>query len=616
MQRTKTAGSSIMSENSKNTGAPCIGELREREFLVPSYQRGYRWEVEDVEQLLDDIQKNTKKPSRYSLQPVVVASRGDNQWELIDGQQRLTTVNLILLALGEETIPIQYQRHQRSGGESGPAIVKTLVREITSNEDWEQLKRRNRDLDTVDHHHIVNAWLAIKNRLEKSSYRHFTATAILRRTTVIWHKVEAENASSEFLRFNTSKIHLSPCELLKPRFLAKFDPPMNHRSPTEIAAEWDQMESALHDEEFWNFLNPLAAAIAAPTRIALLFDLLAPSPEKTDKEAAAGKGYLDQLPESADAETLEVKWLELRRCFLTLQEWFSDMDIRHLVGFLRWTKTPDKEVELGKLWSEFEDCGRNRYRAWLTSKVEKLLAPDGNRSKWEKASYGDDNNYLQDVLLWLNIRTLPPDAVYPFARHATVKMSLEHIHARASPGAADREQFSQWVEGSLEFLKVLKKKSMGPTITSDATEFATKIQNLEEQIGNLKTEGNAGAQIPNEATETAKSLAGDLEDLVPDPIGDDMNRIWNLALLGKGENSSLSNRFFHQKRKCILDFETGKSDGSEAPRFIPPATVRVFLKAYSETPKDLMIWTSADRKDYKNRINEVITHTMNENPPQ
>lgn len=65
------------------------------DFYVPAYQRGYRWGPVEVTHLLDDIEAS--KDDRYYLQPVVVKRMPDGRWELIDGQQRLTTLYLILL---------------------------------------------------------------------------------------------------------------------------------------------------------------------------------------------------------------------------------------------------------------------------------------------------------------------------------------------------------------------------------------------------------------------------------------------------------------------------------------------------------------------------------------
>ena len=62
------------------------------EFFIADYQRGYRWK-EEVEMLLNDISE-IGEGKNYCLQPIVVKKSG-NKYELIDGQQRLTTLYLI-----------------------------------------------------------------------------------------------------------------------------------------------------------------------------------------------------------------------------------------------------------------------------------------------------------------------------------------------------------------------------------------------------------------------------------------------------------------------------------------------------------------------------------------
>src|SRR4051812_24464392 len=74
-------------------------------FFIPAYQRGYRWTVEQVTDLLKDINEFTPKEiagtthkTWYCLQPIVVKKSEENTdvWNVIDGQQRLTTIYLIL----------------------------------------------------------------------------------------------------------------------------------------------------------------------------------------------------------------------------------------------------------------------------------------------------------------------------------------------------------------------------------------------------------------------------------------------------------------------------------------------------------------------------------------
>lgn len=612
----------MIETNEKNPKPPCIGELRKKRFFVPFYQRGYRWEAPQVKLLLEDIKENTEGARKYSLQPIVVASRNAEEgerWELIDGQQRLTTLNLFLLALGEETIPIQYARQQGEEDETsdrpGLEITQRLQNSITSKEEWGKLKENEHLLDTVDNHHIVEAWLAIKTWLGAPvPGDHFMKPAVLCRTTVIWHEVGSENAASEFLRYNTGKIHLSPCELLKARFLATFDPPMKHRSPAEIAAEWDQMESAFHSEEFWSFLNPPKHVSDAPNRIALLFELLHPS----DKDSAAGKGYFESFPSPNEIVKIEDEWLEVRRCFLTLQEWFADREIRKLVGFLRWAKTSTLKIELGDFWEAFETGGRIGYADWLMENVKNVVSPQGQLDHWEKASFEEpnDRHYLQDTLFWFNIRTLPPGTDYPFARHASVSTwSLEHIHAQSSPEEANAKQFEEWKKGCSTLLEHLKKK-WADTETRNLSADTKKLEELVGQIKGLTLEESAGPETLKLIRQNARQLDDALKNLLPNPIGEDLNKIWNLALLGRDENSSLSNGFFHQKREKVLKFEREVDEQNKPKHFVPPATVRVFLKAHSSEPDDLFLWAPEDRDGYKDRIREVLEASIKKGASQ
>ena len=78
-----------------------VGDLY-GQFRVPRYQRGYRWGNIEVSRLLGDILDSNGEP--YSLQPVVVKRESEDQWELVDGQQRLTTLYLIFLYMQRESL--------------------------------------------------------------------------------------------------------------------------------------------------------------------------------------------------------------------------------------------------------------------------------------------------------------------------------------------------------------------------------------------------------------------------------------------------------------------------------------------------------------------------------
>ena len=73
-----------------------IEKLSGNSFFVEDYQRGYKWSVQQVVDLLTDINEFEEKGDFYCLQPLALIDMGDNKYEVIDGQQRLSTLFIIL----------------------------------------------------------------------------------------------------------------------------------------------------------------------------------------------------------------------------------------------------------------------------------------------------------------------------------------------------------------------------------------------------------------------------------------------------------------------------------------------------------------------------------------
>lgn len=74
--------------------------LKSHRFKVPAYQRSYAWEIENVDAILSDLNDAIKnKEKEYFLGSIVVTASDDNRYEVVDGQQRLTTVSLLIAAI-------------------------------------------------------------------------------------------------------------------------------------------------------------------------------------------------------------------------------------------------------------------------------------------------------------------------------------------------------------------------------------------------------------------------------------------------------------------------------------------------------------------------------------
>ena len=95
-----------------------INKLINKKFYIPTYQRGYRWDEQQVKDLLNDLYEfkstaNTSNGEFYCLQPIVVMKNGD-RYDVIDGQQRLTTILIILKYLRQRKVfTIDYATRER-----------------------------------------------------------------------------------------------------------------------------------------------------------------------------------------------------------------------------------------------------------------------------------------------------------------------------------------------------------------------------------------------------------------------------------------------------------------------------------------------------------------------
>lgn len=85
-------------------------------YVIPIYQRNYAWDIEEVNQLINDIKNHDG--NNYYLGALTVKKRADNAFEVIDGQQRLTTLFLILSVLNHSfKSNLSFEHRQNSSDE-------------------------------------------------------------------------------------------------------------------------------------------------------------------------------------------------------------------------------------------------------------------------------------------------------------------------------------------------------------------------------------------------------------------------------------------------------------------------------------------------------------------
>jgi len=147
------------------------------EYVIPIYQRNYAWSRLEIEQLLDDINDiDIQETKKYYLGSLIVNERGINCFEVIDGQQRLTTLYLILKSLGRDVSnKLTYRSRMRSN-----ETIKNLYRQEIDNPDVGIL----RGFKVAQH--------AIKEIVDEDKRVEFTAKTYDDFNQIIYKKIPKE----------------------------------------------------------------------------------------------------------------------------------------------------------------------------------------------------------------------------------------------------------------------------------------------------------------------------------------------------------------------------------------------------------------------------------------
>lgn len=636
-----------------------IAELQDLAFFIPDYQRGYRWTRQQVEDLLNDILEFSQKENAgiYCLQPLVVVRKSSDeqlldkihqandlsevkrllngQWEVVDGQQRLTTIRLILEVLQHPRFyDIKYATREKSA-----EFLNKIARQDTTQENE----------DNIDYHHISQAVIVIREWMEKKNTEKFLSV-LLKQVKFIWYETQEENPKEVFTRLNIGKISLTNAELVKALLLNKsnFDSADDNKIrlwQQEISMEWDVMEYALQSSEFWLFLNKPNSE--RPTRIDFIFDMICHSDllqckNNNEKEAADDYKtfryfyhYLTVQKQQGIpmAQATHTIWEKAQEIFQTLQEWFDDKELYHYIGFLICMgKSVD---EIYSQWTRYT-AKSDFNKTYLMPEIKKSLRDtdientyyEVNTDDKQKHNGGSKTN-CRPILLLHNLQTvinqnriLSANAKYkngvfykfPFHLYKLEGWDVEHIDSNTENGLDSIQSQREWL---LNAYFGLQDKTLRDQIQKFFKQYA----------------GKAYEQSEDSAKQTARDEAfTELKHQIEDVGGNDRlsqnekNKIWNFTLLDSSTNRSYGNAIFPAKRRIIIGKDQGKKFNSSTidengqivlgsaenspSAFIPPCTRYVFLKYYNTASFDPNVWARNDAEAYKDNIIEVLKNFL------
>lgn len=621
-----------------------LEDLYGKTFYIPSYQRGYRWTEDNVQKLLNDLEnfgENEKNHDiDYCLQPLIVKRCVDNKnnemYELIDGQQRLTTLKFIL---------------------------DELFNENNENNENEYFLKYEIENNKIDQHYMENAKQTIKDNFEgkknKSKKEIILNVINENRIKFLWYEIgEEDNENEIFSRINDGKILLSNAENSKALLLKlesdKKSDEFEFKQKTD-AMKWDEIENLLEDDEFWYFLtNKKLQYKFEKTRIDLIFDIY---------EKILGENNIFDYIENEiykNTDNKEKIWNDLKSIYECLREWYDDSELYHLVGYYIYIsnekyidtvanlvnryvphlkddnneqeKIKNKEKFKEELYEKIRKDLKNEYIGYInnlkgTNKKNKNSSIGDFEKMVDKIEYCDEGrNLINKILFVFNcLSMIDTEERISFNKFKEEKWNIEHIYPVHDDIETlnDEKKKGELVESLEHFLKNINKIDEK---NKDRKEKDKQDEELNDNIEKIKTKLENFKQNYND--ESFSDIAMAIDKIVSNSttLMDDItkNSIGNLVLLNETINKGYRNDLFIQKRKVIID-KVLKNENDENRKqgnikkkamdsrkfYILPCTERAFLKFYSPDILQSNRWDENDVKNYKNAI-EATLKTINE----
>ena len=627
-------------------------ELLGMKFNIPSYQRGYRWEKENVEALLNDIQEFATKPKKeegefYCLQPVVVRvnshlSEIESQkegkpvivYDLLDGQQRLTTLWLIL---NQE----RFRNLWDSMDIDHPSLY-TMQYESRDNLFEKAIDNGSDMFENIDLYYLKSAFSTItewRGQIIKvlDALVPVNPTKITNDVRIIWYEFDKdiEDSSNQassikvFSRLNYGKIALTDTELIKALILQSDIYPDDNSEKGRnamkehlfrIATEWDDIEKGLHNELFWGMLTPEDYKPANHLELVLKFVAEKIQMEKEyriidhqRRDFHIIANYLgvnsSVLPKQY-AENVDSLWSMIRDVYNSLHNWYMNDTFYHLIGLNVLIQGGANPIPLiTDIYSKYCSVNKESFRLYLESEIGKLIEinekVDDNLGKkiivdLRDLQYGIHNSRIIKILealnIYLHITNKNLGFRFNFKEFKDKKVtSLEHIHPQHLnfDNNAKYEDVLDWYKNTFYII------SSNPEYYENI-----KMQSVINQLGDILKDKDKFKERIMECQKNVEEIDQFFDQNAQMDSGH-MHTLYNMALVDKDTNAALSNNLIDVKRRILQSRE------EEGKTYVPIATNYVFNKHFSNQISDMKFWNKDDREAYFAKIEEAYHYFIN-----
>lgn len=584
-----------------------ISALNGKHFFIPNYQRGYKWREKDVEYLIEDIAEIAEYDhSDYCLQPIVVAPNwkqkvcptcghvidsAEEGYILVDGQQRLTTIWLI----------INWAMHNNFQVSWNFDIEYNTRKD--SNDYLKDVKDKGsaENIGTCDTHYFSKALEKIKSN--KDNIQSFLNN-LEKNVKIIWYEIDPKEGPAHFERLNNAKIGLTNAELVKAYLLTK----SNQEERARMACEWDEMEYKLQNNSFFSFITSKDSVYNKEyNRIELLLDLYTGA-TKNNKEKDEFYTF-NEIAKKVEKEGITVNgvWQDVLNIYNRLLCWCNDNFLYNLIGFLVETQG---DGELSKIWKECKGKSTNIIKEFIRTRVTQTIPQeDVIRTMVYKDGRTKNVLLLFNVLSLMSVIPNPKPNEYKYVFNDKFHFDLyndedwdkEHVHATASESLKSKVEWINWLKDLDEKLveeKLCEKKNKNKETYLNRIKEAKKVKSKDDYADIELTEKEFDIMF--------KDIVDAIEGS-EDKTDFEQNSIGNIVLLCANINRSGEYKVapFSTKRRIIMErVKNGQ--------FVPLGTQNVFMKVYTPVPGHFYKWEKDDsydgneNSDRDNYIEEII----------
>ena len=592
-------------------------------YNIPEYQRGYKWNEANIVALLNDIEKFRQETGNaeatfYCLQNItLVKNTNANCFHVVDGQQRLTTLLILLSFLQHETDSTPLLLENKLQYSIRPETHEFITKQVLTGHIWEKetVPERKDQYYIREVARSIQAWFKENTATDKGKFLEI----LLSRVKLIVNVVD-DKEEKIFSSLNGGKVNLDGADLLRAILMTRAAKEKYHgtSATSEVREFRIRMGMELDLMNLWfgktadyfkQFISDQTIGMARINRfdfttlpINLLY-LLYYEYRKNAKESLNFSFF--EYGKNSNGNPDDDRWemyLELQEMYAILQRWYNDKELYHYLGFLFFNfkaQTPFRDIYTQwKALNSRDKFLKNIKHTIATRMLDRYLeetekaAPDYQKclktmteaiSDFRENWYNNDKELYQILILLdifrildsKSIKKLPTDY---FTRKSGQKDGEDKEHILSQTPRKDNGEIA--------------------TIKTDWERFAQSedFKDIRSQMQDILNHSDA---------ELTEQELIQLQNLL-NSAG--LNSIGNMALLDLRINRSYGNADYTHKRTIIFQEYMNQ-------KYVRPHTLAVFMKgdidAREATGIPLNRWTLEDIKRNTDKIAKEIGKNFN-----